>query len=329
MTRARQRRWIFACALLCAAASRAEPLRLAPLGDGPVEIPGVGNAELSGITWVGGARFLAVDDGSPRLLPLEVSLLPLDGAAGGRLQIAVGAWVELSSGRDLEGIAWRGPKASVLVTDETAHMIREHDPESGALRRFVHLEPGVRGRLRVNQGLEGITISPDGSETWIANESPLKRDDELPSARRGALVRLQRLDASFAPTGHWAYRTEPGLGFVGVVDLMLAPGGELLVLERALTGAGFAARIFAVDFRDATEVSGIEVLAEHEELRPVGKRPLWERSGGFQNFEGMALGPALADGGHLVLLVSDGGERTPPTLLPLRLTGGEAPEAPR
>jgi hypothetical protein len=52
---------------------------------------------------------------------------------------------------------------------------------------------------------------------------------------------------------------------------------------------------------------------------PVGKRALWERRGGFQNFEGMALGPELGGGGRLVLLVSDGGERRPPTLLPLRL----------
>jgi hypothetical protein len=109
------------------------------------------------------------------------------------------------------------------------------------------------------------------------------------------------------------------VGFVGVVDLLVAPGGELLVLERALTGSGFAVRIFAIDFAGASDVSRAPSLAQLGSVTPVGKRKLWERSGGFQNFEGMALGPELASGGRLVLVVSDGGGRRPPTLLALRL----------
>jgi hypothetical protein len=51
----------------------------------------------------------------------------------------------------------------------------------------------------------------------------------------------------------------------------------------------------------------------------VRKTKLWERTSGFQNFEGLTLGPELAIGGRLVLLVSDGGDQRPPTLLALRL----------
>jgi hypothetical protein len=55
-------------------------------------------------------------------------------------------------------------------------------------------------------------------------------------------------------------------------------------------------------------------------VTPARKQKLWERAGGFQNFEGMTLGPELPGGGRLVLLVSDGGGQRQPALLALRLT---------
>ena len=66
-------------------------------------------------------------------------------------------------------------------------------------------------------------------------------------------------------------------------------------------------------------MSGFEKLRNRDDFWPVRKTKLWERTGGFQNFEGLALGPELAIGGRLVLLVSDGGGRRQPTLLALRL----------
>ena len=155
---------------------------------------------------------------------------------------------------------------------------------------------------------------------WLGNEGPLRSDGDSPSASKERGCGCCASTPRSRPTGQWAYRTEPGLGFVGLVDLMVAPAGELLVLERALTGGGFSARIFAVDLAQATDVSGIEKLRDRDDFRPARKTKLWERTGGFQNFEGIALGPELTSGGRLVLLVSDGGGQRQPTLLPLRLT---------
>jgi hypothetical protein len=106
---------------------------------------------------------------------------------------------------------------------------------------------------------------------------------------------------------------------------MVAPAGELLVLERALTGGGFSARIFAVDLSRATDISRFDKLRDRDDFLPARKQKLWERTGGFQNFEGIALGPELAGGARLVLLVSDGGGQRQPTLLPLRLTSTPTP----
>lgn len=303
-------------ALLVAASAGAEANRLNELGDGPVPIPGVGNAELSGITWVGGARYLAVDDDGARVFPLDVTLDPQSGAI---TKVAPGEPVALEGAGDTEGIAWLAKSGSVLVTDESVPEIREYDPANGKRLRSVPPPPPYPGRLSKGGGFESIAVAPDGASVWIANEGALRLDGPGPTAFEGAWLRLQRLDAKLAPTGQWAYRSEPGLGFVGLVDLLVTPSGELLALERALTGAGFTARIFEVDTGRATDVSGFEKLRNRDDFWPVRKTKLWERSGGFQNFEGLALGPELPTGGRLVLLVSDGGGQRPPMLLALRL----------
>jgi hypothetical protein len=315
-------------ALLVASPVGAQSYRLHELGEGPVLIPGVGNAELSGITWVGGTRYLAVDDGRSRLFPLDVTI---DEEHGTIARVVAGEFVTLAGAKDSEGIAWLGKTGSVLVTDEEAQQIREYDPSSGKLIRSLPPPPLFRGRLTRNSGFESIAVAPDGESVWIANEGPLRLDGPGSTAFEGAWLRLQRLDAALAPAGQWAYRSEPGLGFVGVVDLLVAPGGELLALERALTGGGFSARIFELDRSRATDVSEFEKLRNRDDFWPVRKTKLWERTGGFQNFEGLALGPDLAIGGRLMLLVSDGGGQRPPTLLPLRLVpnlaaaGGSSP----
>jgi hypothetical protein len=313
---------VLLCALVLAPRAFAQSLHLEELGGGPVAISGIGNAELSGITWAGEGRYFAVDDGRSRLFPLEVTL---DTATSAITRVVAGEFVSLRGASDVEGIAWLAKSRTVLVTDETVHEVREYDPVSGELRRRIPAPPPFRGRLRPNRGFEGIAVSPGGEAIWIANEGPLRRDGGSANALEGAWVRLQQLDAALKPVRQFAYETEAGLGFVGVVDLMLAPGGELLVLERALTGGGFSARIFALDLRGASDVTRIEKLRSGDGFTGVRKQRLWERSGGFQNFEGIALGPELEGGGRLVLLVSDGGGQRQPTLLALRLTSTPTP----
>jgi hypothetical protein len=305
------------------AAERAR-LVLEELGNGPVPVAALGNAELSGVTWLGEMRFLSVDDGLRRLIPLE---LTLDPASGAIQQVQVGEYVALAGAKDPEGVARRPNHGTMLVVDEGTRDIREYDPKTGELLKTYPPPAIYAGRVKKNNGFESIAAAWDGHSYWIATEGPLLHDGGGTNAMRGAWVRLQRLDEAFQPLAQYAYRTDPGLGFVGVVDMLQTPEGELLVLERALTGGGFSARLSQVDFSKATDISTFEKLRNREDFVPVEKVRLWERNGGFQNFEGMELGPTLPSGGRLVLLVSDGGGRRPPTLLALRLTRQAAPAA--
>jgi hypothetical protein len=142
---------------------------------------------------------------------------------------------------------------------------------------------------------------------------------------QGTMVRLLRLDGDLRPTGQWAYRTDPVAGAkvlsdrgTGLSELAALPDGRLLALERSFGSEGLRIRLYAVDVSGATEVSALPALADADVV-PASKQLLWQRTALRDNFEGMAIGPPLADGSRSLLLVSDDGHNLSQALYPLRL----------
>ncbi len=155
-------------------------------------------------------------------------------------------------------------------------------------------------------------------------QEALADDGPTSTPEAGTTVRLLKYGPDLEPCGQWAYITDP-VGTrspkghpqerSGVCDLTVLPDGTLLVLERAVDVEKlliaevpvFTARIYAVDFAGATEVSSLDSI-KGSEITPVGKRLLWQRNFGLRqmnNFEGMALGPRLSDGSWALVLISD------------------------
>lgn len=304
----------------CLLATLAPPAALHALavidpGQAAVVISGAGNAELSGITHVGGGQFLSVADSGGTLHPVTIDIDPLTGFVN---QASAGTPVVLAGGVDLEGVAWRSATGSVFVSDEVGPAIREVDPTTGALIRNITLPP-VFAQVRPNLGLESLSLSPDGSSLWTANEAALLVDGPVANFVDGTWVRIQRFDGTGAAAGQWAYRTEAQGSFSGVVDLVALATGELLVLERALALGGFQSRLYRVDFTGATDTSGLPGLAGAS-FQGVGKTLLWSRLGGALNIEGISLGPTLANGDGSLVLVTDGGGSSPPNTFALRLS---------
>jgi hypothetical protein len=67
----------------------------------------------------------------------------------------------------------------------------------------------------------------------------------------------------------------------------------------------FRCRIYQVDFAGATDVSAVMSL-NGATYRPVAKKMVFDRDTGLAMYEGLCLGPRLADGSRSLLMISDG-----------------------
>ncbi len=341
---------VLACLVAAALLPADAPaISIADPGQGPVALAdGAGTlpSELSGLTWVPGtSEYLAASDDQPRIQRLSVTLDPATGRITSATTLASQALTQadgtaLPAGRDLEGVALRAGGASLLVSDENGPHLREHSLTTGRL--LTEIGPASDPALAVfagqrsNLGWESLSVASDTGAVWTANEEALTSDG--PSGAGvdvNTLVRLQQLAPGLAPTGQWAYRASgdvvPGaLGNTnaGVSDLVALPGGQLLVLERTAGLVSFVptvdldlrSRIFLVDFSGASDVTGLASLAAGG-FAEVGKTLLWEGLFPNDNFEGIALGPALTNGDRSLLLVSDDGAGLHQSLYALRLVG--------
>ena len=297
-------RWIPQAALV-AISLPAFAVTITDPGQGVFTYSGAANG-LSGVTWIGGNNFYAVSDslGAPEIHSLSVSLT----GAGAIANASLGASLALSTGSDPEGIAYHRQRGTFFVSDETypsGSYIREFNATTGALVNTLTV-PAVMLRDRSSLGFEALTLG--AGSIWTANEQALEHESQTASSSSGSTIRLQRFnDSTLAATGQWAYRTDP---YHGVPDLAVLPTGQLLVLERAFTfGSGGTKhnRIYLVDFSNATETSGIPDLDE-EPFTLASKTLLWEAdlgTSGTRNFEGMCLGPQLADGSYSLVLIAD------------------------
>lgn len=178
----------------------------------------------------------------------------------------------------------------------------------------LHMNPQEVGPRR-NQTLEGLSYTPRGDQLWAAMEDPLIQDGEDPAADRGARVRFTQYDAaSGLPAAQFAYPLsklfEPGPAGAtnGVSDIAALGGSRFLVIERAFTTRN-AVRIFEADASGATDVLGRDALGAAP-VAAMRKRLVVDLADvrglpRIDNVEGITLGPRLADGRRLVLLISD------------------------
>lgn len=323
------------CALLRILPSEADAgyrWRIEPVGEiARPRIPG--STSMGGIAWVSNDVYLAVTDWNPVVWELE---LPVDLRSGRLSGCNLARLCEPQDAVDVEAIVRDPVDGSVWITDERSCRITRHDPVTGRRTGQVVLPPLMDG-IHEDLGLESLTMGEDGLVMWTCTEEALKADGPRSTKAHGSDVRLTKLcrkgeGDQWKVAGQWVYLTDSIAGGPwsirgrdmsrsGVAELCLLEDGTLLVLEREFSKViipRLRCRIYEVDFTSATDVANVEDIRQVNGLKRVGKRLLFETKG-LSMYEGMCVGPKLADGSRLMVLVSDGDKRTLCTVFSLRL----------
>ncbi|HUF89759.1 MAG TPA: esterase-like activity of phytase family protein [Gemmatimonadota bacterium] len=317
--------------------------------------------ELSGLAHMGGERFVAVSDEHATLYFLDIAIDPATGRVRSVTFAPPVPLVDDSGrplpeprmGSDREDVAYDPTSGNVWIADEwdagdpSRPSLVQVDPQTGRTLSRVSMPAdgplSVYRHTRRNYGFEALARRARDGALWTGNEEALTIDGPLATTAAGSVVRLQELDDRARPVRQVAYVTDPegrpietppqavGEDRSGVSALIALDDGRLLVLERALVGdssgmGSFRIRIYLADPSDATDVSAPPFrsgLAMRSDWVPATKALLWEGRFGLpvSNFEGMALGPRLADGSRSLLLVADNGAGTWQSIYALTLRG--------
>lgn len=286
-----------------------------PAGGGRLRLIG-----LSGITWLGADRYVAVMDNSANAVRFRLELA----ADGTPRSVSDVEPITVAERHDFEDIAPRvgGPPA-VFLCEEDTPAIRIFRLEDGAADGTIPL-PAVARSRRANRGLEALALDPDGVHLWTANEEALIPDGAAAATGAGTIVRLMRLPLRAGhPPFQAAYHVDPphdliavlpGPTLSGVVALVALGHGRLLVLERS-GGPGlppFESRLYLVDTTHAADVSALGGDLDGRDDVVVDKSLVWSGALGL-NLEGLCLGPKLPGERRALVGISDNGGLATPT----------------
>jgi hypothetical protein len=249
----------------------------------------------------------------------------------------------LGTAFDPEGVVVHPATGHLLVSDEYGPSLLEVNRAGQLVRRYEtparllprNLASGVVNHAsdtgndagkRTNRGFEGLAISPDGRTVYAMLQSAML--DE--GGGSGVFNRIVAFDTRTGRTlAQYAYRMEGSSQGRGISALVALNDSEFLVLERNNRGLGVDAeqtpankKVFRIDIAGATDVSAIDLDAPGASFTPVTKSATpWldlaapttlahlslAALGGVspEKWEGLAIGPRLADGSYLVLAGTD------------------------
>ena len=302
--------------LLAGCATRCPTLK--PVGE--FSLPSSAPEGLSGITWLGDDRYALAEDSGGRI---HFARIELDLTTGAITNCIFTETWTIPGLVDAEGIAFDRQSSRLYVSDE--HSSKIFQIQNGTVpqreHKFIFID-----HIRPNKSLEALTYDTtyykwnrDDSTLWTANEDALTLDGPTSSATNAALVRITAvpMHIKFFPLfTHWFYRLDaaqggpiPGAGkdvpFNGLVGLAALGDGRLLVLERSCglvqgEEGGLPSLITSSIYYVDTS------RTKPSSPTPLKKTLLWRQGFPFSNYEGITLGPKLADGSRAVILVADG-----------------------
>jgi hypothetical protein len=244
----------------------------------------------------------------------------------------------LGNAFDPEGIVVNPRNGNLLISDEYGPSLYEFDRTSGEVVNTYITPPNLIPRnaatgganyasddgntagKRTNRGFEGLAISPNGQFAYAMLQSAML--DE--GGGNGTINRIVKFNTvTGKAVAQYAYQMDTASQGRGVSALIALNHHQFLVLERNNRGIGVGAalntadkRVYKIDLDGAIDVTHINLgNADPATYTKVSKSPLFldldaDTLTEFGNkssekWEGLAVGPQLADGNYLMLAGTD------------------------
>jgi Esterase-like activity of phytase len=241
---------------------------------------------------------------------------------------------------DPEGIRV-GPEGTFFISDEYGPYVFEFNRQGHLIRRltlpskFAIANPssdpntellGNSSGRQANRGMEGLAITPDGRFLFGMMQNALLQDNGLnpgTTDRLGLNNRILKIDLTTGETHEYVYVLEAINRGQGACEILAINDHEFLVIDRDNRSnlqtppqAPTRKKIYKIDLTGATDVSGIASLPAG--ALPVGVvavsktlfidllDPVFNLVPTIpEKIEGLAWGPDLEDGRHLLYVISD------------------------
>ena len=278
----------------------------------------------SGLTWLGGDRYAVVSDKTAQsgffLFRIEID------SVSGDIKEVVNDGFQSSgeANKDEEGIAFFPKDSTLLISREADNRILEYDMNGKLTGRELAI-PSIFSTATPAYSFEALTYNAHTHRFWTTSESTLKPDGQQANATNQVKNRLrfQSFDDSFAPQEQYAYlmdvaENNPSASnyAMGVPAMTALDDGKLLVLEREFLvtsskiGSFVENKIYCVDPTQSISISQEKELDTDSPYMQKTLIAAWKTSLGLlrqnlANYEGMCLGPRLADGSQVIVLCAD------------------------
>jgi len=268
----------------------------------------------SGITWLGGMRYAVVNDKSPTA-GFYLMTIKTDSLTGELISARVDSF--LTSGmpnRDEEGICYVAQKGTIFVSGEADGQVVEYDLQGQLTGRRLQV-PEIFASAYLNGSLEALTYQENTHRFWTTSECTLQVDGERPTLQKKIKnrLRLQSFGDDLRPKEQYWYESDSaivkkrkGQSVLGVSGLAALDDGSIIVLERELffpkkkIGSYAHIKLYRVNpsLQQPGDTLRKTLMAEFHTKMNLTRR-------NYANYEGICVGPKLADGRQLLMLVSD------------------------
>lgn len=242
----------------------------------------------------------------------------------------------LGNAFDPEGIVINPKNGNLLVSDEygpslyeftrAGQFVRAFSTPAGLIPRNAATgvanfaaDTGNTAGKRTNRGFEGLAISPDGLFVYAMLQSAMLNE----GGGNGVHNRIVKFDTTTGTAvAQYAYRMKRSGEGQGISALVALGNDKFLVLERNNRGIGAGAtlatadkEVYQIDLAGAVDVTNIvlpttDVFAgaviKGEKVMDLAANTLTALGNKSpEKWEGLAIGPQLANGNYVVLVGTD------------------------